>query len=134
MKNLVKKAMLVTATATGLALLGATGSAFASTAPDATGAVKGATHSMSQQAKDKSDDPVGGGIFPPSDDATTNNGDVAPSLEQSVKRFNRGGAMVGGGAASMLSSAWVGIPQQAITDGKQIAGKPVTQVTDHIHG
>lgn len=40
--------------------------------------------------------------------------DIYPSVSEQQAIWNEGGAEVGGGAAKMVSAAWIGIPAQAM--------------------
>ncbi|TCP57395.1 hypothetical protein EV191_1011350 [Tamaricihabitans halophyticus] len=45
-----------------------------------------------------------------------------PSIGELKNSWDQGGAMVGGGAAQMVSSAWLGVPLSAIWLGHEAVG------------
>ncbi|GLZ32494.1 hypothetical protein Lesp02_46820 [Lentzea sp. NBRC 105346] len=43
--------------------------------------------------------------------------DQAPTLQELNEQWNEGGAAIGGGAAQMVSAAWLGIPDSVLVYG-----------------
>ncbi|HEX3811294.1 MAG TPA: hypothetical protein VHX59_00500 [Mycobacteriales bacterium] len=51
--------------------------------------------------------------------------DQVPTLTDEWNQWNKGGAALGYGAASLISSAWLGAPQSILDLGKEAAGLPL---------
>jgi hypothetical protein len=56
--------------------------------------------------------------------------DQVPTLIDEWNQWNKGGAAVGYGAASLISSAWLGAPQSILDLFKEASGMPIT----YVHG
>ena len=51
--------------------------------------------------------------------------DQVPTLTSIWAQWNKGGAALGYGAASLISAAWLGAPQSVVDLAKQAAGMPL---------
>jgi hypothetical protein len=51
--------------------------------------------------------------------------DQVPTLTDEWNQWNKGGAALGYGAASLISSAWLGAPQSILDLFKEASGMPV---------
>ncbi len=56
--------------------------------------------------------------------------DQVPTLIDEWNQWNKGGAALGYGAASLISSAWLGAPQSILDLAKEAAGMPI----NYVHG
>lgn len=59
--------------------------------------------------------------------------DRVPTLIDEWNQWNKGGAALGYGAASLISSAWLGAPQSILDLFKEAAGMPVLYQQGGLH-